>query len=147
MQTVKRTGIFETNSSSCHSISVVGGKYTPSKFPCSPDGRVCEVYPGEFGWGPEEYRDAVMKASYCLTYAKERPDEGTGYLLERLERVLKDMTGARYIEFLSVGGYYPWGYIDHQSSHVCGEVFTSDQDLKDFIFNPASVLIIDNDNH
>jgi hypothetical protein len=63
-----RIGMFETNSSSCHSI-VIGCK-TPNQKLGDENG-VITIEPDEFGWEIETYDDARTKASYCLTYAKQ----------------------------------------------------------------------------
>jgi hypothetical protein len=143
-----RKGVFETNSSSTHSICIESGSYVADKIPLK-DG-VCKIYPGEFGWEVEDYSDAATKASYCLVYAigsEYDKDEPVNQNLDMLKSVLKEVTGAKDVEFvLNVNGYNKWGYIDHQSSDVCSEAFTSREKLKDFIFNPESILHTDNDN-
>lgn len=140
---VIREGVFETNSSSTHSICIKGGEFAPDAFPL--DDGVCKVHPGEFGWDVREFRSPQIKASYCLTHAKE--SGGDKRLLPMLTAVLGKATGCE-VEFVSAGGeYYEWGYIDHQSSGVCAEAFESEETLRDFIFNPDSWLKTDNDNH
>lgn len=142
MPTVTRKGVFETNSSSTHSITIVPGDYVPDKIPMAGD--VCVVYTGEFGWERETYHDAATKASYALTHAKSvNPDYGQG-LLEMLTGVLLAGTGAACVKFRGGGGGEG---IDHQSNGTASEAFASAESLRDFIFNPASVLETDNDNH
>jgi hypothetical protein len=103
--------------------------------------------PGEFGWEIASYNDAVTKASYCLTYAKHREEHSAKELL-MLEKVIKEHTGAEKVSFNeSTDKYDPWGYIDHQSYHVCGDAFSDEASLVSFIFNPESILRTDNDNH
>lgn len=139
-----REGFFETNSSSTHSISISnGGKDKLSDSLTVEDG-VCKIYPGEFGWGVEVYKDAAMKASYCLTYVKQDHDGCE----EMLKDVIREFTGAKQVKFIgSSSEYYEWGYIDHQSYDVGDEIFLSKDNLRNFIFNPKSILVIDNDNH
>lgn len=148
MQRSIRVGVFETNSSSTHSICInepCGMDYV--SLPVDEDG-CCEVFPGEFGWEERTYRDATTKASYCLTHAKAiRRDET---LVELLRGVIQEQTGAKEVRFTPIDPddeYYAWGYIDHQSNDVCDEAFYSTDNLRNFIFNPLSVLVTDNDNH
>ena len=145
MQQVRREKIFETNSSSTHSISIVGGVYTPDKFPL--EGGVCKVYPGEFGWDEDTFHSPAMKASYCLVFIKTilaNDDRANQMFID----VLKEQTHCESVEFVSDSkDFYGWGYIDHQSDDVCGPAFSSKETLRDFIFNPASYLHTDNDNH
>jgi len=142
MPQVVRQSVFETNSSSTHSITIKGGKFVSSKFPT--EGGICKVYPDKFRWNQEWFRDPATKASYCLTYAKQVEDPK---LLEMLRKLLADTTGCE-VDFVEEDDEYsPWGDIDHQSCGVCGEAFESEEALHKFIFNPSSVLKIDNDNH
>lgn len=157
-----RRAVFETNSSSSHSITIVGGTYRPDRLHAE-DG-VVTIYGGKFGWGVEQFNDAATKASYCLVYAhgpeidleldgktgesiETRREPTHPELLERLRQVIASETGCE-VEFNMRGGY-----IDHQSNGeygtpgVCAEAFKTDETLRDFIFNPKSRLLIDNDNH
>ena len=143
MNRVIRKAIFETNSSSTHSITIVGGSYVPHLW--KPLGGRIEVLPGEFGWEEETYRDPWTKASYCLVWAKTCSSAQERHM-EMLEKALKEGTGAEDVEFVQEGGHYPWGYIDHQSNDVCAEAFESGRSLFDFIFNDLSELRTDNDN-
>lgn len=143
MKTVKRQGVFETNSSSCHSISIFGGNYIKDILPVDDNG-VCEIYDGEFGWEEDSFSSAAVKASYCLTYASRftENEEPNNEYLEMLKEVIKENTGCTEVVF-NIGD----GYIDHQSDDVCGEAFENKQALTDFIFNKKSYLLTDNDNH
>lgn len=139
-----RKSIFETNSSSCHSIVLGKGDFKRTGNGFDVEGGVVRIYPGEFGWGPEKFTDAATKASYALTWAKQAESEEC---LGMLETAIMGVTGYK-VEFVESGDdTYPWGYIDHQSSEVGGEVFVDDETLENFIFNPNSILVIDNDNH
>lgn len=154
MSEVVRRGVFETNSSSSHVLSIGWGEFGADRIPL--DDGVCRIYPGEFGWGYERYQDAASKASYCLTYAMGGYDgaKKNAAQLEMLRRVVSVSVDAP-VEFCPHEKMrdwdYEWGYIDHQSNKgegdYCAVAFESDEALRAFIFNPASVLIIDNDNH
>ena len=139
-----RKSFFETNSSSVHSITL-GPKDFKREGNFDVEGGVVKIYPGEFGWGPEKFNDAATKASYALTWAKQAGDRK---YLGMLRDVVNKVTEYKVNFVPSSDEYYPWGYIDHQSfPEVGAQVFESEEILENFIFNPASVLVIDNDNH
>jgi hypothetical protein len=69
-------------------------------------------------------------------------------LVQLFAQVIKDTTGANEVEIVQTGDkYFEFGYIDHQSDHVPADALKDAQVLKAFIFDPASVLHTDNDNH
>lgn len=138
MPTVIRRSVFETNSSSSHSVTIAGWppKGKTDSLPVS-GGGVCSIWPGEFGWEEDTFYDAETKASYCYMYARENPDQ-----MKQLENVIREQTGCKQVRFEEGDGW-----IDHQSSDVAREAFASDDTLRAFIFNPDSVLRTDNDNH
>jgi hypothetical protein len=178
MKTIRRS-VFETNSSSMHSISLASnGKIQVPLFPL-----VLEC--GEFGRGYDEFNDPQTKLSYVLTmlqykakyYRLEWPEEWTKlsneekdnyWKLEAKTRETGILTSNEYkwiIELLIELGvydfqglqydekaFYPFGYVDHQSTDTLDELWSDDEyifkeNMKNFIFNPAYTLIIDNDNH
>jgi len=64
-----RNKVFETNSSSTHSISIGQNKFDnmrKSTLPINDDGTVSVVF-GEFGWEEREYSDIVTKFAYLCT--------------------------------------------------------------------------------
>jgi hypothetical protein len=133
-----RKGVFETNSSSTHSISIgiSDGKAQFDTLPIDSDG-VCRVYQAEFGWEQETFNSPSMKASYAYTYAK-----GDLSKMRQLGDVIQKQLGGKItVEFVEGDGY-----IDHQSFDVCEEAFESDDKLRNFIFNPRSYLETGNDN-
>lgn len=136
-----RRGVFETNSSSSHSISIADSdnkaKLDTLSVEDEKEGKVCRIYQDKFGWEMETFNSPTMKASYCFTYAK-----GDINLLERLGRVIKEHLGDDVtVEFVDGEGY-----IDHQSLDIAEEAFESDDTLKRFIFNPHSYFETGNDN-
>lgn len=153
---VTREGMFETNSSSTHSLVIRGGKFKPFSN-IQTDLGIVTIYCGEFGWGPSKHTDAATKASYCLTYAKtcvKNPEPLLRMLKKALGRVFTKcsicfISKPTIIQIFDAEDCYEesnWGYIDHQSEEVGAQAFVDEQTLYDFIFNPESVLIIDNDN-
>jgi hypothetical protein len=144
---VIRRSVFETNSSSTHALAIKGGDYKSDRLVV--EDSVCRIFPGEFGWGPETHWDAATKAAYCLTHAKS---QGDGAHEAMLRIAIQKVTGAASVEFCqSPSEFYEWGYIDHQSIEdnggVGAEIWESPESIRDFIFNPSSFLVIDNDNH
>lgn len=140
---VVREKLFETNSSSSHSITLSGSPVVkPDDIFVEEDG-TCRVYEGEFGWGIDEFSDAATKASYLYTYiTRIAPQDSTGYLLERLHAAIKKHVKCECVEFDDSKE----GYIDHQSADTAEFIFDRDKYIEDFIFNQGSTLLISNDN-
>lgn len=144
MTILVRHGVFETNSSSCHSISISDtcDKYE-TLYP--DDEGVFTFTWGEYGWGYETYHDAESKANYVATMCKEfgevSEENDDQELRDLLESVITEHTGiSKFMYDLEDA------YIDHQS--VDRDMYIwSREDMKNFIFNPNSELDIDNDNH
>jgi hypothetical protein len=139
LNTKIRKSLFETNSSSTHSITIQeSGDYTSIKH----NGKI-ELFGGEFGWEWVAYRDALIKANYCAVYAA-----GNESKTEMLKEVISEHTGAE-VEILVQRDDYDkegYSYIDHQSSDTADDAFASRETLKDFIFGVNSTLYTGNDN-
>ena len=135
-----RKSVFETNSSSTHSISLGSGNFKISDKSFGVGG-VIYIYPGEFGWEVEKHDDIWTKASYALTWARANGVIYATMLREVIEKVTKCRVG-----FVPIAPN-DWGYIDHQSEGVGAQVFKNKKTLTNFIFNSESVLYTDNDNH
>lgn len=146
-----RQKMFETNSSSTHSVSIAESYDHDILDTLRVDHQGCvTVEPGEFGWGFDKFTDAPTKASYCLTYIQSPKCPKKKRKENMLRRVIMKQTGCEEVFFGEEGGY-----IDHQSAPGedgigtegrCEEIFSSRDKLRDFIFNPKSKLFIDNDN-
>ena len=147
MKKVTRQSVFETNSSSTHSISIADAGDLTDTLAVDEKG-TCVICGGTFGWEIEDYYDAASKASYAYVYARDHAPDRT-QAIERLCRVVMARTGAKLVQFGSRENDEDedYGYIDHQSDYVCGEAFESDEKLAAFIFSPKSWLHTDNDNH
>lgn len=161
-----RTAVFETNSSSMHSLAIRG------KDEISRPGQL-RGYFGEYGWGYETLNTCDEKLSYVLTAlaSLSEADEcklGMQEACKRLEgfkyfqwlnEMVKDYTGNVIDMDYEGGGWYPFGYIDHQSWNYAEThpepltAFWSNEKadfqtkMRDFIFNDKYTVIIDNDNH
>lgn len=68
-----RKNIFETNSSSTHSVSIANPKLNYDQLIdyVNPDDNMIHIQFGEFGWGYDEYEDAYNKLAYLLTMILE----------------------------------------------------------------------------
>ena len=135
-----RIGVFETNSSSTHSIRTVKGMDMLETVYPDEDG-VLRLRGDEFGWGWERHNDALTKLNYCATYyALYCPD-----YLPNFEEIIKEHTGIKTIENLvsEDWGNENYAYIDHQSRNV---IKSDPEWLINFIFNPEVELVIGNDN-
>lgn len=134
-----RRQVFETNSSSTHSISIAGGTAGLLDTIVPKDG-VIHLTGGEFGWEWEKYNDALTKANYAAQFAFNDPQ-----MTDMLIEVIKEHTGAKDV-FITAG----IGHIDHQSAKSEGgkaqAAFDTPAQLKNWIFNPSSWLFTGNDN-
>ena len=98
----KRIGVFETNSSSSHSISLDTRDINNLKCSLPVDNidgeKVVTMECGEFGWGPEQFNDAYTKLSYLLTYIFTF-DEYIDLDEKKLSRQIKNMDPTKYLDF------------------------------------------------
>ena len=140
MKTIRKK-IFETNSSSTHSISLAYNE-------CVRDEAMIDysdinnpkiiLKGGEFGWEIEIYNDALTKANYCAL---------DFYNNEELTELLKE-TIEEFMEVpVEINIDFNNSYIDHQSDGTAREELCTKDDLLNFIFDPNSYLQTDNDNH
>lgn len=112
---------------------------------------VIVVSPDEFGWEFDSYNDAETKLSYCALYARDWVGDDSSKYLEILTSVVREQVGDVQVQYpldRDKHGYYENGYIDHQSveNRDLDYLFTDPEQLRQFIFNPKSVLETGNDN-
>lgn len=145
-----RNGVFETNSSSSHSVNISStGDIDTSLIPNLAGVLIIDGYK-QFGWEVEEYNDATTKAIY--SYLQAQYSKNKEYI-DMVFDVIKTQTGADEVIFLADinAGWDSrlHGYIDHQSTYneECFEPFENKEALRYFIFNTNSILKTDNDNH
>ena len=142
---VIRHSIFETNSSSTHSITITSGDDIFDNIKPDKNLRV-ELIPGEYGWEVETYPSAFEKACYAATWAKTC---GKKEDVKLLKKVIKEHTGAKYVKIIKGGndGFIGngYGYIDHQSKDLIKDYFDTEELLKNFIFNKRFILHTDSD--
>lgn len=143
--------MFETNSSSTHSLVINGepGVFTDTLW--SRDGQTVVVEGGEYGWEYNTYHCAGGKLDYMATliFGEYEDDKESQ---EMLCRVVKEQTGYDLIwkprmraSWSGDGTMVADVYIDHQS---VGRIWDgSEEELKNIIFNPGYYIETDNDNH
>ena len=102
----------------------------------------------EFGWQQERYNDINSKVNFAYLQATENQE-----WMNMLVSVLQKHGVITLVNKISTE-YNPdtgtYAYIDHQSSASEGrntEMFDSEEDLENFLFNPYSFIQCDNDNH
>ena len=132
-----RRNVFETNSSSTHSISIVDTKGMYDTILPDEDGNIV-LEGGEFGWEIKEYSDPLTKANYCAIDNEDNQDR-----LDMLIEVIKEHTNCKEVIIKSLED----SYIDHQSAGNSDEAFWNKESLRIFLFSPSSTLYTDNDNH
>ena len=164
-----RTGAFETNSSSMHSIAIKCNKkgISPEQYAHMisrwyEDDELIHVRFNDFGWGPYAYIEFEHKLSYLVTLIKEvngislpghwgasdKTFDDVKTEMENTEEwgqiddVIYEHTGLRMELEPSEG------YVDHQSVRSINHFLENEGvDLFTFLFDKNYVLIIDNDNH
>lgn len=134
MKKVTRHGVFETNSSSTHSISIGSNKPEYPNF----KGEEITLEQGEFGWEIRRFHSFSKRLQYAYTYAKNYRKEG----VELIKKLLFEHCNCSAINESDFEGY-----IDHQSDYVCSEAFVSEDTLHNFLFSNDSYFTTDNDNH
>lgn len=154
-----RKNLFETNSSSCHSIvySSIDRGYD-FNLPVDSNGTL-EIEFDEFGWGPAILKTPIEKLSYYITdhagkfwyddYSdpeklvdnlkkfERKPD-----ILELVDLIKSKCPQIKDVKFKLHSGYYQFGYIDHEST---GTSYVDD--VFRLIFSNGAIIIIDNDNN
>ena len=156
MQQQIRLGVFETNSSSSHSLTLTQGDLVSSPFDADTMRKgLVEVGMNEYGWEWHRYYTARNKLSYLLTQVLRSDqavpegdhEEVTRALCEKhpelamLVRVVKDHTGCD-LRFIAGSS----GYIDHESDGEGMHLFRSEEELKHFLFTESSYVQTGNDN-
>ena len=156
-----RCSVFETNSSSMHSITLGHRGLKENAMMIEDDGYIHAKF-GEFGWEIESYDSQRDKLSYLLTMAMHK----NGFYIyysdtEEIEREIEEFMNTDDFDRISraIGDYancngvimdYSEGYIDHQSheDYRTLDDFLDDcgTDIIGFVFGDVTVNT-DNDNH
>lgn len=164
---VIRNSVWETNSSSMHTVSIEGKKDI-TKYAFVGDSKSLAVHLDEYGWSGPDCDDFMSKLEYamCMVLMTEYPffehwDEDftvNQTVLESLDgyQLLLNAVRTQFPECEEIvikknDGYYPYGYIDHQSceSYHSLKDFLEDWDLdvERYLFDYGVVVHIDNDNN
>jgi|tagenome__1003787_1003787.scaffolds.fasta_scaffold15557292_1 hypothetical protein len=93
-----RHSVFETNSSSTHSISISNDVKTLDPL-CVDENGVVAIDGQGFGWEYETYTDAQSKASYAMIYAHEWSGEKKDEHIRILTDVIKQQTGCKEVVY------------------------------------------------
>ena len=164
MRNVVRKQVWETNSSSVHTVTIDN---TPDMI-YEAANPVIEVTIGEYGWDGDPLVFFKEKLAYAMAmvlnteypgfYAYDEDFEINQDVLEELPGYQTLINAIRLHQDCdkivinkNKHSYYPYGYIDHQSY----EDYTSLQDFLDdwgidaerFLFDNGVTVWIDNDNH
>lgn len=142
-----RKGVFETNSSSTHSLTIESTSFLIDTI--IPEDGIVNIKPGEFGWEWEKFNDAYTKASYCLTGIQYVSDKEEA--LSNLKEVIQKHTLCDEVNLIQGSDDYDdenYGYIDHQSREwgELDNLLFDKEKLHNFIFNKKSWLFLGNDN-
>ena len=150
-----RSNVFETNSSSCHSL-VIDKK---SDYDTIPNNGISELEGGQFGWGYKELTIPIERLNYVavIIYILKdivKPFKSIDYntCLKNFESVVYKQTGAtKLIYNFSTSDYKHsnYSYIDHQSCDSEGrfKFLLDPEKIRNLIFRNSSIIIIDNDQH
>lgn len=139
-KTIRQT-IFETNSSSTHTISISRNfDATKYQFP-----KTLVFQGGEFGWEVEIYDDVESRCRYlytalCSIYEGNKLEEKKKYI----ENVLQKYgVVAAFAKF----EYYDDGYIDHYDGTIglINYVFENENNLLNYLFGDT-LIYTSNDN-
>lgn len=139
MKQTIRKGVFETNSSSVHTLTIC--KDSNRSYPQS-----LYLYSMDFGWEEHDYTDAAIKASYIYTYLKNCVNDDSR--LDLFIQTLRDAGVNVNVEEDDGIIDREWHCIDHYEdlSDFMDAIFSDKELLLDFIFNPNSELVTGNDN-
>ena len=167
MKIVRRKKVFETNSSSCHSIAIYGKPDYCVNFSTDSYGNIT-VELGEYGWNGDPLDDFYSKLAYAISIVlhTEYPgfnnydsdfyvDDDTLRECPGYQAIVDCICQVKDCEGILIkredNDFYPYGYIDHQSyeDYKCFQDFLDDYgiDLYRFLFDYNIGVNIDNDNH
>lgn len=145
-----RRSVFETNSSSVHSISIikkVDSLHIPKQILFD---NQCD-----FGWDPETLNDVNSKANYlmsaiaCTAKGKDELDRNTKLFIDALSEVGCHHYGLTF-EYHHWDGhdYFSFGGIDHgnELEEWVQKLLDDHELLYNFLFSEGSVITTGNDN-
>lgn len=163
MKRVIRNSMFETNSSSCHTVTIRGSReFINYRFD-----PVIEISLGEYEWNGYPCDDFKTKLEYAMSMVLHTEYPGFNHYDEDFvvdQSVLEGLDGYNTLikairkhgdcDAIIInrcnGDMYPYGYIDHQSYEDYDSLsdFLNDWnvDAETFLFDDGVVVWINNDN-
>lgn len=163
-----RYNVWETNSSSSHTVSVRGKRNVDGDYYncCTQSNRIIKVGLDEYGWHGDPCDNFQSKLAYALSMVLNTEYPNFRYYDEDFvinQDTLEKCEGYQIIlnairRHMDVFGilierkhdYYPYGYIDHQSCEDYHSLqdFLDDWnvDIERFLFDDGVVVLILNDN-
>lgn len=145
-----RVSVFETNSSSMHSLSIGSNK----KMGVLDEEKTEEIILGigEYGWGPENLTTWLEKADYLAVDTINREDEiKKGLLLEALSLAFPNavfefaLLEPENDENIDETKTYS-GYLDHESVGIVWSDLETVEEVFSVVFGD-SIIVVDNDNN
>lgn len=157
MKTQIRLGVFETNSSSVHTLTI--GKKRVTDIPEN-----VYIYFQNFGWEIDTHSDIQTKLNYIWTgIVNMLSDSNVDQLHAQLEKYIDTInrvlhnSGVKNVRIEMPSEYHNWGgnvyyyvneCIDHgyELKEFIDMIFDDDETLADFIFGVNSIIYTTNDN-
>jgi hypothetical protein len=147
-----RVGVFETNSSSSHSLTTGDAELTQTFHEHDLRAGKIPIILGEYGWEWKRFRRPENKASYLLTSilnnseikSKEDVRDEVCKMNEDARNVIEaieEHTGCR-VEIYT-GGFF---YIDHESVNLYRQIGRDKESILSFILSPSAFVTTGNDN-
>jgi hypothetical protein len=153
-----RKNVFETNSSSTHSL-VISNKERAYNYNLPVEAGVLTIPFGEFGWGPDILATPIEKLSYLVTDRidiYDIPDEikdddeaiqslimDSEPIREIIDAIKSCCSEVEEVCFELVDNWNPFGYVDHQSYGTSREDGLS---IEEIVFSNKVIIMISNDN-
>lgn len=158
-----RRNVFETNSSSTHSMVIRHNGLENNKMPIDEDGYI-HTQMGEFGWEVVNYTEQSDRLSYLVTmFGVKNGMEGwwrdnDSSIEEKVDALMENPWFKEFSEEIARHAHCKGliidpsdGYIDHQShdSYRSVDEFLDDwgTDAVEFVFGAGNIVHTDNDNH
>ena len=167
-----RHGVFETNSSSCHSLALTKGDNNKlsklyTDYQLDKNGNL-HFNAGEYGWGFDVLSDFQSKLDYVMTYVIIK---GSDYDFLNLIKALHDVTQFNHLYYFDqLVGYWSeeenkfkfsdyysdvddlerdigHAHIDPDSFDLLNGIIQNEDQLKNLLFVKESEIVIENDNH
>lgn len=103
---IVRNGVFETNSSSCHSL-ILNGKMDGNKAPIY--GEVLHIYPENYGWETVTYEGVLDKLTYIVSSMISSYDMNSLYDL--LAKIIEENSNIKEIVIVGDSGKYSFDVV------------------------------------